>query len=159
MNTGVITSRYAKALLRYVQETGRGEQVCEQVRAMLDDPDSISGKALEPELEKFISLLVEQGRMEYVRQILRTFVIMYYKSVGTCLAHLTTVKPAPEIEQKLLDVLEKQAGSKVVLETSVDAGLIGGFILEIDDKMLDASVRSRIEAIRRQFVISTNRIV
>lgn len=159
MNTGVITSRYARAFLRYVQETGRGEQVCAQVQAFLSDPESVSGTSLEPELEKFISLLVEQGRMEYVRQILRTFVGMYYKSVGTCVAHLTTVKPAPEIERKLHDVLERQVGGKVVLETSVDAGLIGGFILEIDDKMLDASVRSRIEAIRRQFVISTNRIV
>lgn len=159
MNTGVITSRYAKALLRYVQETGRGEQVCTQVQALLNDPESISSMTLEPEIQKFISLLVEKGRMEHVRQIFRTFVRMYYESIGTRVARLTTVKPAPEIERKLHDLLEEQVGGRVILETSTDAGLIGGFVLEIDDKMLDASVRSRIEAVRRQFIISTNRIV
>ena len=55
--------------------------------------------------------------------------------------------------------LEKQLGCEVLLETSVDPDLVGGFTLEVGDYLLDASVRRQIETIRRQFVISNNRIV
>lgn len=158
MNTGVITSRYAKALLRYTQETGHGEQVCAQVQALLASPDK-APDVLEPDLERFIALLVERGRMEYVRQIFQTFVRMYYKAENIRVAHLTTAIPAPELEQKLLSMLEKQTGSKVILDTTVDPALIGGFVVEVDDYMMDASVRRQLETIRRQFIISNNRIV
>ena len=47
----------------------------------------------------------------------------------------------------------------MLLETSVDPDLLGGFTLEIGDYLLDGSVRRQIETIRRQFVISNNRIV
>ena len=66
MNTGIIASRYAAALLRYTQETGGGERVCAQVRRLLDHPDQDPGP-LEPELERFIQLLVSNGRLEDVR--------------------------------------------------------------------------------------------
>ena len=158
MNTGIVASRYAKALLKYTQETGRGEQVCAQVQALLRDP-SAAAQPLEPEIQKFISLLISNDRLEYVRLAFKDFVRMYYESQGILLAHLTTVKPAPGTEQSLHALLEERTGRKVVLETSVDAGLIGGFVIEMDDHILDASVRSQIEAIRRQFIISNNRIV
>lgn len=158
MNTGAIASRYAKALLKYVQETGRGEQVCAQARALLSDPDS-APQPLEPDLVRFIDLLARNGRMEHVKLILRSFVKMYLESVGARIAYLTTVTPAPDIQARLHDMLEEQTGGRVILETRVDPGLIGGFVLEIDDRMMDASVRSRIDRIRRQFVISNNRLV
>lgn len=157
MNTGAVSSRYAKALLKYVQETGRGEQVCAQVRTLLSSPDSAG--TLEPELQKFTELLVKNGRMEDVRLIFTTFVRMYYESTGTLLAHLTTTIPAPEVALKLHDLLEKQTGGRVIMDTEVDPSLIGGFVLEVGDYMLDGSVRHQIEAIRRQFVTQNNRLV
>ena len=39
MNTGIISSRYATALLRYTQETGGGARVCAQVRRLLEHPE------------------------------------------------------------------------------------------------------------------------
>ena len=157
MNTGIVASRYAKALLRYTQETGRGEQVCAQVQALLRNPEGV--QPLEPEIQRFISLLISNDRLEYVRLAFNDFVRMYYESQGIIVAHLTTVKPAPETEKSLLALLEERTGRKVMLETSVDPGIVGGFVLEMDDHILDASVRSQLEAIRRQFIISNNRIV
>ena len=72
MNTGILSSRYANALLRYTEETGGGERVCAQVRLLLDHPDQDPGP-LEPELERFIHLLVKNGRLEDVRIIFRSF--------------------------------------------------------------------------------------
>lgn len=158
MNTGVVARRYAKALLMYVQHTGRGEQVCTQVRILLNDP-AAAPDPLEPDLVRFLELLSGKGRMELVKPVFRSFVSMYLESVGIRLAHLTLVRPAPGIEQRLKDMLEHQLDCKVLLDTRIDESLIGGFVLEIDDRMLDASVRSQIEKIRRQFIISTNRLV
>lgn len=158
MNNGIVASRYAKALLKYTQETGRGEQVCAQVQALLKDP-STAAQPLEPEIQRFISLLASNGRLDFVRRIFTDFVSLYYESQGILVAHLTTVKPAPEAEKSLLSLLEGRSGRKVKLEASVDPGIVGGFILEVDDHILDASVRSQLETIRRQFIISNNRIV
>ena len=158
MNTGIIASRYATALLRYTEETGGGERVCAQVRRLLDHPEQDPGP-LEPELERLIRLVVENGRLEDVKFILRSFIAMYYRSRGIQVAQLTTVVPSEGLERKLRTMLEKQFGTQVLIETKVDPELIGGFTLEVGDYLLDASVRRQIETIRRQFVISNNRIV
>ncbi|MBQ6244694.1 MAG: ATP synthase F1 subunit delta [Bacteroidales bacterium] len=158
MNTGIISSRYATALLRYTQETGGGERVCAQVRRLLDHPEQDPGP-LEPELERLIRLLVQNGRMEDVRLILRSFLTKYYQSLGVKVAVLTTVVASEELEHKVRAMLEKQFGGEVLIESRVDPALVGGFTLEVGDYLLDASVRRQIETIRRQFVIQNNRIV
>ena len=158
MNTGIIASRYATALLRYTEETGGGERVCAQVRRLLERPQENPGP-LEPELERLTRLLVKNGRLEDVRFIFRSFIAMYYRSRGIRMARLTTAVPSPELEQKLRTMLEGKFGREVRVETLVDPGLIGGFTLEVGNYLLDASVRRQIETIRRQFVISNNRIV
>ena len=158
MNTGIISSRYATALLRYTQETGGGERACAQVRRLLEHPEERPA-ALEPELERLVRLLVKNGRLEDVRFVFRSFIAMYYRSRGIEVARLTTAVPAQELEQKLRAMLERQLGCEVLLESDVDPDLLGGFTLEVGDYLLDASVRRQIETIRRQFVISNNRIV
>lgn len=158
MNTGAITVRYATALLNYTKETGRAAQVCEQVQAMLDNPDVVPSP-VEPDLEKFIALLSERGRLDYLKTIFHTYVRMYYESEGIRTATLFTVVPAPELAQKLKNLLEQQFGCRVELRTKTDPSIIGGFVLELGDYMLDASVKRQIENIRRQFVSNTNRIV
>ncbi|MCQ2151040.1 MAG: F0F1 ATP synthase subunit delta [Bacteroidales bacterium] len=159
MNTGVISSRYARALLKYVTESGHGEQVYQQACALLKDPDAAMSAPLEPELERFMALLVENGREDLVKLMLTSFVRMYRESAGILMAHLVTVVPAPEVEAKLRSLLESRTGCRVILDSSVDPSLIGGFTLELGDYMLDASVSRQIETIRRQFIIYNNRLV
>lgn len=158
MNTGTIATRYARALLRYVLETGNGEKVCAQVRALLADPDH-APSPLEPELQRFVALLIDQGRMEYVRFIFASFVRMYFRAIGVKLVRLVTVVPAPELEQRIKTMVESRTGCRVEMETVTDPTLVGGFVVEIDDKMLDASVRNQIATIRREFVEKNRRIV
>lgn len=159
MNTGAVVTRYAKALLKYVQQTGRGQEVCDQVRALLADPHSAATMQLEPDLQRFISLLSEHSRLEYMKPILRSFVGMYFKSAGIVPATLRTAVPVDGLSERVTALLEKQTGRKVILETSVDERLIGGFVIEVDDKMLDASVKHQLDLLRRQFVIENNRLV
>ena len=158
MNSGAITKRSAPALLRLTQESGRGAQVCSQVRAMLRDTNRIP-PTLEPDLVNFIDLLVKKGRTDYLRRILRTFVDMYCESVG--LRHVTLISaiPSPELERRVRAELQSRFGSNVLIETEVDPALIGGYRVEVDGWMMDASVRRQLQILQREFIEKSNRIV
>lgn len=158
MNTGLIASRYANALLLLTKESGRGEQVCKQVRRILASPDDMPAE-FEPDLEKLIALLKKNGRLEYLKFVLRSFVSLYFSSEGICRATLTTAIPAPELENKLCDLVSGLSGYRIVLDSRVDPSIIGGFVFDVDDNLFDASVKTQIETIRREFIEKNTRIV
>lgn len=159
MNTGVISSRYAKALLKLVDETGNGPQVCEQVKLLLEDPEKAASMQLCDELQRFVRLLMRNERSQYLKMAFVTFLDLYRDSRNIHSAHLTTAVPAPALEKRLADLVREKTGGEVELHSEVDPSVIGGFIFEIDDYMVDASVSRKIEGIRRQFIDRNNRIV
>lgn len=158
MNTGVIASRYAAALMLKVEESGRGEQVYAQVKAMLNHPGHIP-ENLEEDLVALVSLLKKNNRTEYLKYILRSFQGMYEKKNNILNVKLTSAVESPELEQKLMGLVTKEFEGKVLFTTKVDPSVIGGFILEIDDRMLDASIATQVARLRRQFVEKAKRIV
>lgn len=157
MSTGIVSTRYAKALLKFVTETGRGEQVYAQVQAMLETPASVP-EPLEEDLRKFIALLVSNGRISYLKFIFNSFSRMYRRAHNIKKANLKTAVPSPELETKLKSLVSEN-GFELVLETEVDPDLIGGFVFQVDDLLMDASVARQIEIIRHQFIEKNNRIV
>ena len=158
MDTGVISRRYALALVKYVAETGRGEEVYAQVKALLSDPDA-APRPLCEDLERFVSLLMKNGRMPYVKLIFHSFVRLYDARNGIHVARLKTAVDSPALQEKLRAYLSAQIGGRVEFESEVDPSLIGGFVLEVDDSRLDASVSRQLDDIRRQFIEKNKRIV
>ena len=158
MNTGAISKRYAKALLELVRQTGGGERVCAQATVLLENPDSVC-EPLEDELQRLVVLLRKNGRLPYVKYILRSFVEQYYRQNGVVRARLISAVPAPELETRLREALGKAIAAKMLVTTKVDPDLIGGFVLEVDDRVLDASARSHLENIRRRLDELNKRIV
>ena len=206
MNTGIIATRYATALLKLVEETGSGELVAAQVqviekaldevpdfRRAVDDPavaavqkislfEAALKDSMAQELHKFLELLIRNGRIGDVRLVLTTFVIEYYRSRHIKRARLVVADPAlldpeptpsdpvpvegslrqsqrPALESRLRDLVEKQTGCKLILKTEVNPSLIGGFVFEVEDTVLDASVSRQLDFIRRQFIEKNRRIV
>ena len=185
MNTGIIASRYATALLKLVDETGGGETVIRQVqmlqKAMETFPDlrrvendravvtsasklslfeaALNGEQMAPELKKFLSLLIGNGRIEYARFIFDSFSRAYFKSRKLKHGHLSVVSPSPALEASLSRLIETSTGCKLLMESKIDPDLIGGFVFEVDDLLLDASVSHQLETIRRQFIERNRRIV
>lgn len=155
MNTGTIAARYAKALLLQVKESGRGEEVFSQVRQMLSSPDAVPSP-LEKDIESLIALLVRNGRVEYLKFIFSSFVGLYCRENGIRLVTLRTAVPSEGLEKKIADAFRSE---RLIFDTKVDPGLIGGFVLEYDDKMADASVRRRLDLIRARFEECNKRIV
>ncbi len=158
MNSGAISKRYATALLRLTLDNGSGEAVCSQVIRILKDPSSIPSP-LEPDLKRFITLLVKNGRTEHLRLILRTYVDLYCQAAGLAHVQLTSAVPSPELEQRVKAELEERTSRKVLLESDVDPSLIGGYRVEYNGIMLDASIRRQLDLLQRQFVEKNNRIV
>ncbi|MBQ9311000.1 MAG: ATP synthase F1 subunit delta [Bacteroidales bacterium] len=158
MNTGIVSSRYAKALLMLVQESGRGEQVFAQVRELLARPESVP-EPLEDDLARFVLLLRKNRRLDSLKLILHSFVRMYCKAEGIVIAHLTCAVPSPELQPRIEELLVRRTGARILMDTSIDASIIGGFILDIDDYRLDASVRRQLDDIRKELVQKNNRII
>lgn len=206
MNTGIIATRYATALLKLVDETGSGELVAAQVqviekaldevpdfRRAVDDPavaavqkislfEASLKDSMAQELHKFLELLIRNGRIGDVRLVLTTFVTEYYRSRHIKRARLVVADPAlldpeptpsdpvpvegalrqaqrPALESRLRDLVEKQTGCRLILKTEVNPSLIGGFVFEVEDTVLDASVSRQLDFIRRQFIEKNRRIV
>ena len=63
------------------------------------------------------------------------------------------------LESRLRDLIEKQTGCRLILKTEVNPSLIGGFVFEVEDTVLDASVSRQLDIIRRQFIEKNRRIV
>lgn len=156
MNSGVISSRYARTLLKLTRQTGRGEAVCAQAETVLKNPDALRSITLEEDLEKFVALMARNSRLEFVRPALSTFVRLYRREAGIKQVRLVCAVPSAALEEKIRSLIEKKTGCRVLLETVVDPAIEGGFVLEIDDTRLDASVRGQLERIRRAFVASNS---
>lgn len=185
MNTGLVSSRYASALLKFVTETGGGERVYRQVlaisdklralpqlRIIIDNPMSVSdsrkfdllvsaldGVEMAPELEKFIRLVMKNHRTKLLYLIFLFFIHQYREAHNIKLSRLVTAVPAPDLEKQLTGLVREKTGDSVLFEHIVDPEIIGGFVFEIDGYRLDASVASQLKSVRRQFIERNRRIV
>lgn len=184
MNTGPIAHRYAKALLKLVQETGAGEKVYSQACVLLLRMQEFSkladvvqrhpevnfdrkhqileaavGEQLSDELTRFLRLLHDNKRIEHFQRIISSFVDQYRESCGIKVGRLVTARPSPDLKAAFEEVLHKKTGAAVHLEESIDEALIGGFILKIDDLQMDASVAAQLKLLHRELVDNNNRII
>ena len=66
---------------------------------------------------------------------------------------------AEELARQAKDIILSHTGKKLELEVVVKPDLIGGFIIEVGDHLLDGSIRRQLDIIRRQFVVRNRRIV
>ena len=185
MNDSIIRTRYADALVKYVQETGNGGSVCEQAERlarilgevpdlsrMIAAKDVVSadrkrellraalGEPMTPELSRFIDLLLENGRIGALRMVMLDFADRYRRSIGIRKAYLKVAVPPPaELLTSLAALVKERTGDEAWIEVVVDPSLIGGFVFDIDDAIIDKSVARKLELIRLQFIEKNRRIV
>lgn len=150
MNTGEVSIRYARALLKYVHETGRGEAVYAQVKRLLKDPHGF-GEPLEKDLSDFVALLIRNRRTDYIKFILNSFVSLYDSDTSRCEASLVTTVPDAGLGERIRSYFLEKEGVRLEMEESVDPELIGGFVLDVDGRRMDTSVRRQLEELRKAF--------
>lgn len=170
---------YARALFQAAQEQNRTAAVREQLRslgvALADSPEleafltnpqldprakaSVLAEVAdgaEPLLQNFLKLVAEKGRGGDLRVIADEFDLLVDREQGRITVELTTAHELTDDEAaSIVSQIEKGSGRSVEATRSVDPDLIGGLILQVGTMRVDASVRGRLQKLRRELVTTS----
>jgi F-type H+-transporting ATPase subunit delta len=109
---------------------------------------AISGA--EPELTNFLELLVEKHRMPEIFRIRRELDELWKKENRRLDVTVTSaVELDPAVVGRIGQEVERQTGEGVELSSRVDEDILGGIVLKVGNMILDASIRSRLEKLRK----------
>ncbi|NDV60144.1 F0F1 ATP synthase subunit delta [Bacteroides sp. 519] len=186
MDIGVISVRYARALIDYVCDEGVEDTLYQEftrlswsfykfpeLRFTLDNPilDTESKFNLiciaangeeksSSAFMRFIHLVLKQHREFYLHFIVYAFLEFYRKRKNIASGTLIT---AVSIDEETREKIRKTAGAQVhahmELDTIVDPAIEGGFIFDINGYRLDASVAGQLKKVKQQFIDKNKRIV
>jgi F-type H+-transporting ATPase subunit delta len=169
---------YAEALYKAVEGDGQVEAVLDELNTLIDgvfkkDPglelffaSAAVGRDRKAQLIKaafegkasgafvqFLQVLNEHDRLDMLRAIAQAFQALYDRKSHRLTVHVRSAVPLTDQErQKLIDDLRGVAPFEPILDEAVDPDILGGLIIRINDWVYDASVRTRIQAVRSQLV-------
>lgn len=97
----------------------------------------------------FLKILCEKRLIGGFEDMADEYDKMVEMSKNLSVAKVTSAVELTEQEQKKLkEKLERMCGHSVVIETSVDASILGGMVIALDDKIIDASLRGRLSDVK-----------
>jgi ATP synthase F1 delta subunit len=102
------------------------------------------------ELLNFLELLIEKGRMPEVFRIRRRLDELWKRENRRIDVTVTSaVELDRAVVEKVGEEIERQTGQKVELASRVDGEILGGIVLQVGNMVLDASIRARLEKLRK----------
>ena len=102
-------------------------------------------------VRNIVLLLVRRGRIEQLPRVVAEFIRLDDRRQGITHATATSAAPLTDIETRALTArLEQMTGGRVALTTDVDESLLGGLVVRVGDRLIDGSVRGRLERLRNQ---------
>lgn len=184
MNTGLISVRYATALLEFAKDANSLEKVygeakmltlmfskMSELRLVLENPVislaekrtlmlNAAGGQTSKSFRDFTDLLLKNNRENQVQNILLKFIDLYREQKNIRYGKLTTGYEVDiATEKRLIKLVTDKVGGTLELEKVVDPEILGGFILEVDDVRWDASISSQLKHIRNEYIERNRRIV
>jgi F-type H+-transporting ATPase subunit delta len=173
-----LAGRYAKSLLTLAIERGQLEAVYKDIQFLQSvskinrefvvvlkspviSPDkkvSILGAVTKGKIseltETFIRLLIKKGRETNLHEITIAFIDQYKEHQEIHTVNLITATPvSDEVKQEIVRKVQSQTNLKnIELTTAVNEDIIGGFVLQIGDTLVDASIAYDLNVIRKQFL-------
>lgn len=171
MNEGLISKRYAKALYDHAYELGEETvlyhrmQILEAVwRKVPDLRNSLrapipaetkinllinaTGKHPEQSYRDFINLVVANHRTDSIFMITLSYQVVYRKKKGINVVHLISAKRLPSNAlERIRRFTEEKTHGKVEFSNRIDPSIDGGFIYQLNDLRIDASVKGQLERI------------
>jgi F-type H+-transporting ATPase subunit delta len=172
-----IARRYARALLDVAAEANRTDAVADQLAAfvkaqeqspelsdvLLNPAYSRSQRAhvvesmikmtgnIDPVLANTLRMLVERNRLVYLPDISRVYRDLADARAGRVRGHVTSAtQMPPDTLESLRKNLQQLTQRDVILESRVDPSLLGGVSAQVGSVMFDGSVRTQLEALRRE---------
>jgi F-type H+-transporting ATPase subunit delta len=164
---------YAEALFEVAREKGKLDPIREELGQFADALDTdrelqvfffspyfssaekiegakraISGA--DAEFINFLELLIEKGRMTEVFRIRRQYEVLWkHENRRIDVTVTSAVELDPAVVSKIGEEIERQTGQKVDLASRVEESILGGVVLQVGNMVLDASIRNRLEKLRK----------
>jgi len=175
MNTGLISTRYATALLEYSVESNQQEEVYSALKFFLkvygNVPElrqalqthsivksekkkiiiSACGENVPSTLDEMIELVVKNERQGLIDYIALRYIDLYRERFNIQHGKLVTAVSMDETtKERFIKRIESIIDKELEIETEVEPDIIGGFLLYLDDHRLDASISGKLNRIRRK---------
>ncbi|MBQ1651084.1 MAG: F0F1 ATP synthase subunit delta [Paludibacteraceae bacterium] len=171
MNSGKISTRYARALLMSAKEKKTEDLVYAEFSAMgmafdqypeieaalasptITDSEKkdllisvAGGKKASPDVLNFINFVIDEKREEYMPSIVRMYEQIYRKEKNIVISTLTS---ASELSKESFEAIKKyisklSGSNNIEVRQKIDSGIIGGFILDIESNRMDASIKGQL---------------
>jgi F-type H+-transporting ATPase subunit delta len=171
-STDLAAKRYARAAFELAQaanDTATWEAAIDQMAQFMAEPEvkqvlentrvaqdaklqliEAALNDLAPQPLNLARLLVRKKRTALAPEIAASFRAMVQELSGIQRVHASTAVPLTDTERIQLQArLRESTGHEVVLETDVDPALIGGIVVQIGDRLIDASTRARLQLLKR----------
>lgn len=179
-----ITNRYATALLKQAEDTNQFDEVSNdmqlvydtlkasrELRVALQSPvineekkknilKELFGSKINHETANFLNFVIEKNREDILFEIAERFLELRDNKMNIIPAVVTTaVELANEEKDLFKKSLEKYSEKEVRISFSVNPDLIGGFLVQLKDKMLDASVKQQLNLLRKRLAKADQALV
>jgi F-type H+-transporting ATPase subunit delta len=169
-----IASVYARSLFEVAQEQGKLDEVREQLGEFADalnenqemqvfffspyfatqekkDGLHRAVDGAEPIFLNFLELLLENHRMPAIFRIRREYDRLWKERNKLLPVHVTSaVELDQQTVQNIGDRIAEQTGRRVELSSRVEPDILGGIVVQVGNQVLDASIRNRLETLRKQ---------
>jgi F-type H+-transporting ATPase subunit delta len=169
-----IAQVYARSLFEVAQERGELDEVREQLAQFADALESSrelatfffspyfsteekkdglrrSVEGATETIRNFLELLVENHRMPVVFRVRRELDRMWEEANRLLPVEITSAITLDEsVASRIGEEIGRQTGRRVQLKSTVDPDVIGGIVLRVGNSILDASIRTRLENLRKQ---------
>ncbi len=181
MNLSKISVRYSKALFLASQQKNVLERInddmlllyntcfeIEEFNKLLENPivslstkrkiieAVFSGNVHEITLS-FLYLILKNNREVFLEDITRAFLDLYRKKMGFVSVLLTTaIRIDDDLRKKIIEIINVAYKADVEMTESVNKNILGGFKLQIEDKLLDASVSTSLNKLKRELINKGN---
>lgn len=186
MDIGVISVRYARALIDYVCAEGAEDRLYQEfsrlswsfvkfpeLRITLDNPIlnrkekfKLISKAANGdeessrEFSRFIHLVLKHHREFYLQFMVLSFMDLYRKRKHIAKGTLVTAVPVDEeTRQKIREISGAHLHAQMELDILVVPSIEGGYIFEVNGYRLDASIAGQLKKVKQQFIEKNKRIV
>ena len=176
MDNGRISVRYARALFQLAQEQGCEDAVYDgltrfthnyllaiaQFNEVLSDPivareekvklvEMAVGEPMHDTLKQFIAFVADQKREDKMFFIAMKYMEMYREKHNILNTQVTTATELSEESYERIKVFIKESfGADAEMDIKIDPNLIGGFILDIENTRMDASVAGQLNALKNR---------
>jgi F-type H+-transporting ATPase subunit delta len=173
MTNEAIAKRYARAFFEAAAERDLLDRMGDELRALVEllrqhatlrqvlaaphvaerGKRELLAKALagkvHPLLLELLYLLLDKKRFDLLGEIFEGYHRMLEERRGDVRVVVTTARElAPDLEQKLVARLRARTGKNVLIEKKIDPGILGGIIVRIRERVLDASIRRSLQEMR-----------